>query len=166
MKILVPNGNIYICPIILRPTKYLQGDNFNRERSQTCWKPKHFDAVFYKFCSVCTLLNCKVVQVVAFIFLSRQREQFLQRQKPSNFLSDYFVTLPDRTVDTRCRPGAEQPLQGSGAAPATPPALRSNLSALREESSSPALQQESPLIKREAQEIPFEELGVIAPTLN
>lgn len=32
-----------------------------------------------------------------------------------------------------------QPLQGSGAAPATPPALRSESSALQEESSSPAL---------------------------
>lgn len=51
--------------------------------------------------------------------------------------------LPDKTVGIRYQPGVGQLLQGSVAIPAAPPALRSNLSALREESLSPALQQEN-----------------------
>lgn len=47
--------------------------------------------------------------------------------------------LPGRTIGIQCRQDAGRLLQGSGAILANPPALRSNLSALREESSSPAL---------------------------
>lgn len=47
--------------------------------------------------------------------------------------------IPDKRVDIRYQPDEEQLLQGSVAIPAAPPALRSNLSALREDSLSPAL---------------------------
>lgn len=53
----------------------------------------------------------------------------------------YYIFVPDKITGIQYRPGEEQLLQGSVAIPAAPPALRSNLSALREESLSPALQQ-------------------------
>lgn len=65
----------------------------------------------------------------------------------ANLHSTHSRYKPGKTVGIRYQPDGVQPLQGNVAALAAPPALRSSSSALREESSSPALKLQLHVLK-------------------